>query len=186
MLLSVKQGTLAAVVWSLFSFAGPARAADARYAFVAPGLSVSLQQPFYQAMSQSALWRLPLKAEQIQVLRLENWQLAEQRPFYWSQTRLDQRSLQLMLQVRLEVWDGPELRWQSSSQQVRQLRLMGPELRGSGLALMSQLAQLPEGALIRTGPDRQRIADLEQQLLEAASFALLQDYHRHNAGETTR
>lgn len=186
MLLSVKQLSLAAVVLSLFCFAGPSQATDARYAFVAPGLSVALQRPFYQTMSQSALWKLPLAPGQMQVLRLENWQLGEQRPFYWSQTRLDQRSLQLSLQVRLEIWEGPELRWQGSSLQTRSLRLMGPELRGTGLSLMAQLSQLPDGALVRTGPDQQRLAEFEQQLLETASFALLQDYNRHNAGEAAR
>ncbi|MEZ0367926.1 MAG: hypothetical protein ACAI44_34860, partial [Candidatus Sericytochromatia bacterium] len=62
----------------------------------------------------------------------------------------------------------------------RSLRLMGNELRGTGLALISPLAELPAGALSPGGTDAARLARLQQELLVQAAHQLLTDYQQHH------
>ncbi|HEY9843929.1 MAG TPA: hypothetical protein V6D23_25890 [Candidatus Obscuribacterales bacterium] len=158
----------------------PSQAADQRYAYLDPGLPAAGYALFYATLAQDPLWKLPLAQGETQILRLQEFSLQEQSPFYWTRTRIDERQLQLKVQVSMEIWRGPELRWQRTVALERSLRLMGNELRGTGLALISPLAELPAGALSPGGTDAARLARLQQELLVQAAHQLLTDYQQHH------
>lgn len=161
----------------------PAQALESyvqRSAYADPGVSGADYGFFYRVVSQQPLWRLPLAAGEVQIVRLQVFELISQQPFYWAQTRLDERRLQLKVQLALEIWQGPELRWQRSVALDRALRLMGPELRGTGMAILNPLAELPAGALTPTGRAAERIAGIKQDLLIEAARRLQQDYSQHH------
>lgn len=160
--------------------AQPLQAAEQRYVYLAADLPVAYQTIFYRAVSGHALWKLPLNPQQRQIIRLQELSLAEDAPFYWTRTRLDERKLTLKAQLELEIWQGPELLWQRSLKLERPLRLMGPELRGTGLAVISPLAELPAGALSKNRQDAARVEQLQVAILTEAAQQLLVDYQQHH------
>lgn len=178
------KSTLILVVASMLG-AGLSPRADAapdgqRYAYIEPSLPASTHALFYQTLSKEPIWKLPLPQGETQILRLQDFTLQAASPFYWTQTRLDERQLRLSVQVGLEIWRGPELVWQRSVALERGLRLMGPELRGTGLAIIDPMAQLPRGALTPTGKAATRIEAIERELLIQAAHQLLNDYSQHH------
>lgn len=179
MFLAVKRMLLTGtLLFAPLALNSPAQAAQQRYAYLHPSVPVSLQQLFSQSMSQHPLWQLELAEDERQVLRLQSLDLKTQAPFYWTRTRLDERAIELEAQLRLEIWHGPELVWERSVSVSRPLRVMGPELRGTGLAVISPLAELPAGAL--TKADAAVIQQLQQQILAQAAHQLLTDYRQHH------
>ncbi|PKL76881.1 MAG: hypothetical protein CVV27_07995 [Candidatus Melainabacteria bacterium HGW-Melainabacteria-1] len=155
-----------------------------RHVYVSPGLPVAYQQLFHVTMAQHPLWQIALAPADRQILRLQEFKLQTRQPFYWTRTRLDERSLELDATVSMEIWRGPDLRWQRTLSVQRKLRLMGPELRGTGIARLSPLAELPAGALsAQTGPDREIFSALQQDLLAEVAHQLLRDYQLHHMRE---
>lgn len=179
MFLAVKKNLSGMLLVAGLLAGSPAQAAEPRYAYLEPGLPIQLQSMYLQTLSRHPLWQLPLAADERQVVRLQQLRLQEAQPFYWTRTRLDERKVQLELSLALEIWRGPELRWQRTVSLSRPLRLMGPELRGTGLAVISPLAELPAGALSRPAEARV-VADLQRELLTQAAGQLLEDYRQHH------
>lgn len=178
---AVKRTLAGTLVFAGLVLNSPAQAAQPRYAYLHPSVPVSLQKMFTQSMVQHPIWQLELEEDERQVLRLQSLELKTEAPFYWSRTRLDERAIELVAKLQLEIWKGPELRWERSVSLRRPLRVMGPELRGTGMAVISPLAELPAGAL--TQADSAVVTQLQQQLLAVAAHQLLTDYRQHHLRE---
>ncbi len=154
----------------------PVQAESFRHVYMASHLPANIY-PIIEAESQAhSIWRLPLWPGERQIIRLQDFSLAETRPFYRSQTRLDQRSLSIRLKLKLEIWSQNQLIWQQSQQVQRQMRLLGPELQGVGISLIPRLNQQPQGALSQWPELTQPVNRVQRELMVIALEALKQDY----------
>jgi len=180
MFLSVKSLTMISLSLAFVLSAFSAQAELSKFVYVEPGVSASLHEPFTQVVHQHPIWHLPVASGQVQIVRLQSYVFQEAQPFYWIQTRLDERSLRLEAKVSLEIWEGQALVWQKTQQLHRDLRLMGRELRGIGQPIAQNLGQLPRGALTTFGIDSQVYKRAQSDLFTQALHQLRRDYAEHN------
>ena len=177
---SVKALSLVLVGTVLMVMAAPALAASDRHVFLAPHLSAGVYGQLYPQITDHPLWQSALAPEQRQIVRILEDQLSEQQPFYWMRTRLDQRSLQMQVSLRHEIWQGDQLVWQQTLTKTRNLRLLGRDLLGVGQALIPQLNQTPQGSLTQW-PGLSPVADkVRQELVADMLFQFQQDYQTMN------
>ena len=154
----------------------PAQADSIRHVYLAPHISAQNYPLLEAEVQKHAIWRIPLRTNQVQILRLQDLRLTETRPFYRSQTRLDERSLSLTLNLKFEIWSYNQLVWQDSQQVQRQIRLLGPELQGVGIALIPRLNQQPQGALSHWPELAEPVKLAQQELIRSALEQFEKDY----------
>lgn len=180
MLLCVKKITYFLILPGLFGWACPAKSEVSRFVYSEHRLPVSLQENLYAISQRHPIWSIPLGQEQKQIIRLLDFSTQENSVFYWAQTRLDQRSIMFSLSIKLEVWQKQQLMWQDTQTVTRTLRLMGPELRGTGQASINNLSLVPEGLLTRIGLNNKQKQEIQTDLFEQALYQLNKNYQRHN------
>lgn len=177
---SVKKTSCVFILISQLNWAAPSLAAEQHYIYSEPHLPIQLQAILYQQSQTHPLWKLPLKPEQNLILRIRDYHVGENNVFYWTRTRLDNRSVALSLNLSLEIWQGQQLLWQDTTQVQRILRLMGPELRGTGQATVVNLAAVPEGVLAAIGLQTEQEKQIQADLCDQALHKLLVNYLKHN------
>lgn len=154
----------------------PAQADAYRHVYLAAHIPATIYPLLKSEVQAHALWQIPLGAGERQIVRLQDLSVTETLPFYRSQTRLDERSLRVTLKLKLEIWSADQLVWQQVQQQQRQLRLLGPELQGVGIALIPRLNQQVQGALSEWPELIKPVRRTQQELMVLAFEQLKQDY----------
>lgn len=179
MLLIVKRLLVGFGLFSL-SLGSPALASDQRTMYLEPHLPVEYYMFCYQALLNHPIWDIQINSNERQILRVEDLSLSENKPFYWAQTRLDERRIMVRARMTLEVWDGSQLKWMKSLEMERPIRLMGPELRGTGLSILSPQHDLPKALLTPLPQKQNKLTQLQQEVILALAQEIVKDYQQHS------
>ena len=167
LLLSISLGTVA-------------EAAEQRTIYLEPHLPVEYYMFCHQALSNHPIWQIQLNQGERQILRVEDLSLLENKPFYWTQTRLDERNVIIRARITLEIWDGAQLKWMRSIELERPYRLLGPEVRGTGLAILAPQQELPKAMLTPLPQKQNKLTLLQQEVIQALAHEIFKDYQQHS------
>lgn len=157
-----------------------AEATEQRTIYLEPHLPVEYYMFCYQALSKHPIWQIQLNQGERQILRVDDLSLLEDKPFYWAQTRLDERKVIIRARITLEIWEGAELKWMRSTELERPYRLLGPELRGTGLSILAPQQELPTALLTPLPQKQNKLTLLQHEVIQALAHEILKDYQQHS------
>ncbi len=162
------------------SIGSVAEASEQRTIYLEPHLPVEYYMFCHQALSKHPIWQIQLNQGERQILRVEDLSILENKPFYWTQTRLDERKVLIRARITLEIWDGAQLKWMRSNELERSYRLLGPELRGTGLAMLAPQQELPKSLLSPLPQKQNKLTLLQHEVIQALAYEIFKDYQQHS------
>lgn len=152
--------------------------AQERY-FAAPHLPASVYQEFQKYLQRHPLTQQVLPEGTYSVYRLLDYQRKHAERSYWSQLRLDEQQEHFSTKIRLEIWRGAILLWQTTVQPKRSLKYLSDEVKGAGQSLLPAYLSQEAGLLHFPFLSGTEEALIRQDLFKQAADLLLKDLQQY-------